>query len=861
MFDGVTAVTSGWSAAATAAATDNEIVRVKSKHGTLNASEIYTNSEASVATRNLPQLLTGTRDTNSLHLPDAYLCMWHYNLGRPMTWFSDSRTNKQDAAVDKKAYNHAPEHFEMVHYHEFAYAMSDGPFKFRAKSFNSVTGTTSDAYGEATLLNQAGTDGKSRKYNFGAFWPGGHRFGAQMSSLTLYGTAAPGWRNKWDDPNIKQVSDAKGLTVTNANVETMTETVASVSSTMKQAGWGYRISVRQPYNRPRWAIKSNQALRDPHTYYHFQAEGPFINSAAQTTRTNTQTDAANTTPTATTNASYVGIIERQTNASALIGSDLKGQQVRYSDGRRMTKSFGCAVRNIRNPTTAIRQFHSDTPTGHKAGTDVDDQRVNLALAQAHYMIDWWGNTTGEDVRRFPVRGFGIRPSWDPEDAYRATDRTKSAETMYNDSSLKPARAAQHFFDPATAKRVGDRGDGRGVRYPTYFNEDILQDVSEDMRPFGLMLSHHTSEPPFTRGLLRPANNELQSFEVPRGISANLELAGSDGLLKREANVGSNIEKSNFTFMQEPIAKSKPRIGIDGMSVVENDGQISPRYVIASTEATSVHTDRQVGQRFILAGGVSTANRALDNLNLHTLNLSSAKQVLKFGTTHGIPPIGGTYVLEVSSDGQTIDDFQWGASSGVTTNPYQTTDHDSKSYKTNTKDTTIKFLVRPVRVLDNKHIELFRDDTSHVLSATAAGRYGVFVYDAPNARAADAASNYMRNSNPAPTNPPYAPVYLFTLTSSTSAPASTGPKIPGSEASDFTELQTQPVARMIVTNNTLQHYRGDAARRQSVAVGRKEFIREDFTVQPRYTQSLYAGDKLNTSDHSNEGDRTDNGVGA
>ena len=42
------------------------------------------------------------RDTNSLHLPDAYLCLWHYNLGRPMTWFSDSRTNKGDAAVDKK---------------------------------------------------------------------------------------------------------------------------------------------------------------------------------------------------------------------------------------------------------------------------------------------------------------------------------------------------------------------------------------------------------------------------------------------------------------------------------------------------------------------------------------------------------------------------------------------------------------------------------------------------------------------------------------------------------------------------------------------------------------------------------------
>ena len=234
--------------------------------------------------------------------------------------------------------------------------------------------------------------------------------------------------------------------------------------------------------------------------------------------------------------------------------------------------------------------------------------------------------------------------------------------------------------------------------------------------------------------------------------------------------------------------------------------------------------------------------------------------MKFGTTHGIPPIGGTYVLEVSSDGEAINDHLWGAASGVTTNPYQTSNHDSKLYKTNVKDTTIKFLVRPVRVLDKNHIELFRDDTSHVLSATAAGRYGVFMYDAPNARAADSASAYMRNTNPSPTNPPYAPVYLFDL-SDTAAPASVGPKIPGSEASDFTTVSTQPVARMIVTSNTLQHFRGDASRRQSVNDGTDAFIRLDYNVQPRYTQQLYAGDTLNTSTHTNEGDRTDNGVGA
>jgi len=864
VFNGVTAVTTDFWTAATQAATktadattaENGEVRLSAPYNTKN--EIYTNSKASVATRNLPQLLSGTRDTNSLHIPDAYLCMWHYNLGRPMTWFSDSRTNKGDAAVDKKAYNHAPEHYEMVHYHEFTYAMSDGPFKFRMKAWEGPGDDLTDSYPDANYPHQAGTDGKSRKYQLGAFWSGGHRFGAQMSSLSLYGTASVGWRNKWDDPNIKQVSDAKGLVVTNANVETMTETINSASTT-RNAGWGYRVSVRQPYNRPRWAIKANQALRDPYSYHHYHAEGPFVSADSASMITSNQIGTGSSITTTTTDPAYIGVLERQTNASALVGSDLKGQQVQYSDGRRMTKGFGCAVRNIRNPSTAIRRFHADMPAGLKAGTDVVDQRVNLALAQAHYMIDWWGNTTGEEVRRFPVRGFGIRPSWDAEDAYRATDRTKVAETMFTDSAVRTSVAAERFFDPATAKRVGDRGDGRGVRYPTYFNEDIIQDVSEDMRPFGLVLSHHTSEPAFTNGLIRPSNVQLENHEAPHGISARLELAGDDGLLKREANIGSNVEKSNFTFMQEPIAKSKPRIGLDAMTVGENDGEMSPNYGIASTEAHSLHTDRQVGQRFILAGGVSTANRAVDNLNLHTLNLSSKKQVLKFGTTHGIPVMGGTYILEVSSDGESINDYQWGATSGPTTNPYQTSNHDSTSYKTNAKDETIKFLVRPVRVLDNKHIELFRDDTAHVLSATAAGRYGVFVYDTPNARAADAASSYMRGSNPAPSNPPYAPAYLFDLSSSTSAPSSTGPKIAGSEANDFTTRTTQAVARMIVSNNTLQHFRGDASRRQSVRENEEVFIRHDYTVQPRYTQSLYAGDDLNTSEHENEGDRTDKDV--
>ena len=82
---------------------------------------------------------------------------------------------------------------------------------------------------------------------------------------------------------------------------------------MRNAGWGYRISVRQPYNRPRWAIKSNQALRDPYSNYHYQAEGPFVSFDEVTQSTNKQNSGANTTENATIAPSYVGIIERQTN--------------------------------------------------------------------------------------------------------------------------------------------------------------------------------------------------------------------------------------------------------------------------------------------------------------------------------------------------------------------------------------------------------------------------------------------------------------------------------------------------------------------------------------------------------------------
>ena len=100
----------------------------------------------------------------------------------------------------------------------------------------------------------------------------------------------------------------------------------------------------------------------------------------------------------------------------------------------------------------------------------------------------------------------------------------------------------------------------------------------------------------------------------------------------------------------------------------------------------------------------------------------------------------------------------------TSNPYQTSDHDPFTRRTNVADKRLGLLLRPVRVLDHRHLEIFRharrvnagspQDSKNYYSATAGGRYGVFVYDAPGARVED----YILTAAPAPTNPPYAPVY-------------------------------------------------------------------------------------------------------
>jgi len=868
-FYGVTGSTEFW-----AAAKNGKTLKLTGDYATLGAGEVYSNKLASVAAHQIEDLREGTKDTATGHLPDAYLSMWHYNLGRPMTYYSDSRTETVDAAIDKAPYNHLPEHYETIHYHDFGYVISDGPFDFRAFGWTTAGGTIVTP-GSMSYPPQARTDDNSNKYHYGSFWPGGSRFGAQASKMDLWGTAGPGWGKYWDLPNVKRQnpSDSEGDAFDYISLASISDTIVwqkdnsvtqSVDSKRNISG-GYRFCLRGPTNRPRAALWSTQAFDDvyssenPHSTYR---PGSYIQNDAVTGELYTAVADSDsvTVTTPTTAAGYSGIIERITNASAMLGSDLKGQQVRYSHGRRITRPFGCSVRNIVNEVLTTRLHPGDYPAGFGSNDDeILDRKRNLASAQAHYMIDWWGNTTGEDVRRFPVRGFGIRPSWDSEDAYRATDRSNYNRAKFHaPSHMGHARPNIDSFDPATAKRVGDRGDGRGVRWPTTFNEDMFQEVDTIVDATGLVLSAPTAEPSSGLGYIRPRNDDLAVDEIKRGISRRLDVAATDGLLKPEAMAGANVEKAKNDLLpanqtlQEPISRIAPRIGLDAPSVEELTGGSSTDHVAIATEAHSLHTDRVAGRRYIVAGGIekSSGNITVGDFNLgysggNHWNFSTYRPVMRLNYTHGIWPMGGTLILDLENYLEPISDQGWGASSGRGSNPYQSGNHNPLSSTTNIEDKLIRFLLRPVRVLDHRHIEVFRDETN-ALSGTAGGKYGLFTYSTPNARATTS-SRFLRSSNPATDNPPYAPAYFFASGGAYTSSSSSGPNIPGTEASGFTNSLKQTVARISISNNTLQHLRADANRRG------------DFTIQPRYTQSLYPGTNLNKSDHSGESSHSDNEV--
>jgi len=1007
-------------------------LRLMGAHNNFSPGDNYTDQTISPLPRTLPQLLSGTRDTNSLHMADAYLCMWHHNLGRPYTKLSDGShaRGRNDAypPVNKKPYNIMPESFEMVHYHEFSYAISNGPFALGMKgmSHRSVSGTSTGAWDNAnhraTLtgghVNNFGADGgtfdgfylecggaraytapgtvtftitygtnrltatsggtsvlttfeakvisgavlnliqpsltnapedpdsvapiaptvmpSGAKFFYGGFWPGGTRYGASASRLDMWGDVERGW-NVADPfsgsciaytaqynagPALDPMEIRTDQTVTAAWANFPTTPNDGVPWTRNYC-FGYRFSVRQPYNRPKWAIAIKSvadAASGSHSNGHYAYfNGPFVQAESGTWTSRAVTPNNDTATLA--NGTITGIIERQTNASALLSHDLPTWQVRYSDGRRMTRPFGCPIRVLRNDDKSRRLFPGD-----HIGKSIED----LVKANMYYVVDWWGNTTGEDVRRFPVRGFGVRPAFDPE-AWRyvlpfplpATslffmhpdtvqppsvqqgNRNESNNAVFDAVSSYYTKLAD-FFNPIDSVRVGDRGDGRGSRYPVFFNEYILQDVDTTMNPIGMVMSYHTAEPPFTTGLLRPRNDALQDYEVPRGISGRLGISDTDGLLKPEGMVGANVEQISGVFGAEglsfydPVSRLSPRIGLDSMTVTEASDNDPRNYIVQATQATSLHTDREVGQRYIFQGSFETidlySSSGVGTIGAGITHLDMSKTagtdvwadgeggVLRFNNAHGVSPMGGNYIMEVSSHVEPFNDYNWGIDTanaayvlstfGPTSNPYQGNAtagvNDPMRRRTNATDKTIRFLLRVCMTLDSRHIALFRprgpatlkgpQSSSHAtfFKMTGGCRYGLFNYDMPNARAVTS-GRYVQTTNPSPTSGPYVASYIPDHKGGTSFSSnkSHGPYIRGAGVDGTTPTLADAVARLIISENTLQHYRSDASRRQGTEDDDGDVtVRYDYTVEPRHSQTLHpkgedATTDFNTADHDDD----------
>ena len=703
--------------------------------------------------------------------------------------------------------------------------------------------TASEIDADSQLTHQGGTLG-SNKYNFFGFWGGGSHGGGAVSRLESYGHSLIGWGSDTFGMDCETYQDSTGVAT------------LSLPSDRNRC-FGYRMGVRQLYNRPRWSpyvrgwleVANSNAMLG---YYH----GPLIQQDSKTSAWDyVGSDSGESD--ANVDAMYIGILERITQVSSLLGQDQIGRQVRYSDGRRMTGPFGCPVRTLRNASTTTRMYPND-----EAGQGVEE----LAKAHRHYMVDWWGNTRGEDVRRFPVRGFGLRPSWDPEDAYADTNVTHrpAAHDLFggdgtdrysgntnSDNNNASNMSKVDWFNPASALRVGDRGDGRGVRWPTVFNESLLMAVSEKHDATGLVLSHSTAEPILGQGLVRPSNLALQDGEVERGISDRVDLNADDGLLKPSAHVGEATETVNADDRgAEPVSRNDVRIGLDVDTLAELNDGVSREYVVMSTEAHSLHTDKEVGQRTNIRGAYDVGSRTLKDLDMTALNWSDkpVTGVVKHSNAHAMWALGGTYIMEWSKHAGVLDVKGWGkAGASSSSNPYQDANHDPALENINYADSAIQFVYRPAHGLDHKHSQMFRaflntggpQTGSNFYRATSGGKYGMFTSDVPSARTGT------------PSSPPYAPVYSVVPTSSTTVPDSQGPKIQGVEVSGYDKTDVRsPVARMVMSENTLEHFRSDASRRST------DDEEGDYSVQPRFSQTLHPkgskGDaSYNTGDHSGE----------
>ena len=960
------------------------------------------------------------------------------------------------------------------------------------------------------------------------FWPSGSRGGPLVSRLDGYAYVSSTWdypRDYGFDGPIWSDADDDGSYAVSSGISK--SSYDGISNPTRPRPFGYRFGLRQPYNKPQWSMYGLRALRETAVtatnasvgYTH----GPLVQTETQTS-TYAGGDGSSTSTFPNT---YTGIMERQTNFSGMLGVDKPEWQVRYSDGVRFTRPFGCPIRTLRNSATVLRDWWGD---GNGKGLD------SIEDAAKYYIVDWWGNTRGEDVRRFPVRSFGIRPSWDAGDAYEYDRRnnrtpyqrihnngnhlvnlkglTNAADTALSVSATLPRFGGRlnntnnndtntlvDVFMPSNAQRVGDMGNGRGIRYPTQFNEDILTALSEPIHTTGLVLSHHTAEPILNDGFIRARNDVLQNTEVPRGISSRLEIA-EDGLLKPEAVVSDRIENIvGDSPHKDAVSRSSPRIGLD----TENLQGVDTNQIIINTEAHSLHTDRNVGQRVVLQGGMQTGSQTIGNYDLTALDFGGQPQggAVRMSHTSNFNPLGGTYLAETRNFLSPVDDTDWGGiptsgmvlwlkadsldladgaavSSWKDSGPYgfeftQSTASNQPSYiasssnvnnmpvvdcdgddkletsfdarlntaemtvfvvawadsddggihgiiesragspatrsgfnlyirmdsnnrwqwwggadtgwatvssatnsavggqaelvtasitggdgngstatlkmnlqgagnytttsafwkadtggyivgnvpssfylngkiaeviqynrsmtteeerqvegylaekygfssnpsqwkssnpyhtdtnghvRTNVTDKKVTYMMRPVRMMDKQHIEMFRSNLnlhssspqvgSNYFGATAGGKYGLYVYDVDNGKAS--VGSYIRATNP-DTNPPYTPAYYMDISASDTVPMSKGPKIIGTADSGFDSSKIDnEVTRVIISENTLEHYRSDASRRRTSVENDETIVRKDYSVQPRFSQALHPkghkGDvSYNSTDHSGDG---------
>ena len=135
----------------------------------------------------------------------------------------------------------------------------------------------------------------------------------------------------------------------------------------------------------------------------------------------------------------------------MLNVDVQGEQVRYAQGTRMTRPVGVPGRTLSNKSTVERDWWGDVE-----GLEITD----LALASKHYLVDWWGNDRGEDVRKSPVRGFGIRPAWDCGNAYKEGTNTpfdrvwNSGSPLFNVKNILNSSGQVSITNSKTIPRFG-----------------------------------------------------------------------------------------------------------------------------------------------------------------------------------------------------------------------------------------------------------------------------------------------------------------------------------------------------------------------------------------------------------------------